>query len=178
MSGRQVSDIHATVIADINSFQVGNNDTVVTTPGTDTPLPGQKHAWNYTIPADIMFETDNTAWVGWGFDFYEQGAPYFVSYDASTVGVLNVSYGVSIYSRRERGPSDQTKAEIIECYERLGSQDFTDLVKTMQRTLTDGRRSKNLSWRAPPAPSRKDRTHNQLSLVRILDHINITPWDP
>lgn len=148
VDGDRVSDIRATVIADVNSFQLGDNDTVITTPGTDTPLPGQTYAWNYTIPAEIMAETDNTAWVGWGFDFYNQGAPYFVSYDASTTGVKNVSYGVSIYSRRERGPSDETVSEIIECYDRLGSSFFTDLVKTWRRTPTDGRRSNNLSWRA------------------------------
>jgi hypothetical protein len=148
VEGDQVSDIRATVIADVNSFQLGDNNTVITTPGTDTPLPGQAYAWNYTIPAEIMAETDNTAWVGWGFDFYEQGAPYFVSYDASTTGVKNVSYGVSIYSRRERGPSDKTVSEIIKCYEQLGSSLFTDLVKTWRRTPTDGRCSDNLSWRA------------------------------
>jgi hypothetical protein len=157
VSGEHVSDIHATVIADINSFQFGDSNTVITTPGTDTPLPDQKYAWNYTIPAEIMAETDNTAWVGWGLDFYDQGAPYFVSYDASTVGVKNVSYGVSIYSRRERGPSERTVTEIIECYDKLASKDFADLVRTMQRTPTDGRRTHNLSWRAAsslrPAPS-------------------------
>jgi hypothetical protein len=113
------------IIADINSFQLGDNDTVITTPATDTPLRGQTYAWNYTIPADIMFDTDNTAWVGWGYDFHEQGAPYFVSYDASTKGVKNVSYGISIYSRRERGPSDRTMAEIMRCYKQLESEDFT-----------------------------------------------------
>lgn len=161
-----MSDLRALVIADVNSFQLGDNDTVITTPGTDTPLPGQTYAWNYTIPPEIMAETDNTAWVGWGFDFYEQGAPYFVSYDASTTGVKNVSYGVSIYSRRERGPSDKTVAEIIECYDRLGSQHFTDLVKTWQRTPTDGRRSDNLSWRAEPAakPTRQENMNQENNL--------------
>jgi hypothetical protein len=96
-----------------------------------------------------MFDTDNTAWVGWGYDFYEQGAPYFVSYDASTVGVKNVSYGLSIYSRRERGPSDGCVAEILACYERTGSKSFLDLARSMRRTPTDGRRSDRLSWRAP-----------------------------
>ncbi|KAH8589821.1 hypothetical protein B0O99DRAFT_599618 [Bisporella sp. PMI_857] len=165
VNGDQVSEIHATVIADVNSFQLGDNNTVITTPGTDTPLPGQKYAWNYTIPAEIMAETDNTAWVGWGFDFYEQGAPYFVSYDASTVGVKNVSYGVSIYSRRERGPSDKTVAEVAECYNMLGSKVFADLFRTMRRTPTDGRRSDNLSWRGPS-------THkeNQIQKGRALDH--------
>jgi hypothetical protein len=157
------------VIADVNSFQLGDNDTVITTPGTDTPLPDQTYAWNYTIPAEIMAETDNTAWVGWGFDFYEQGAPYFVSYDASTTGVKNVSYGVSIYSRRERGPSDSTVAEIIKCYEQLGSDHFTDLVKTWRRTPTDGRRSDNLSWRAASAHKeghvqRGSQPYNQIRL--------------
>jgi len=159
VSGEEVSDIHAMVIADINSFQLGDNNTVITTPGTDTPLPDQKYAWNYTIPAEIMAETDNTAWVGWGFDFYEQGAPYFVSYDASTVGVKNVSYGVSIYSRRERGPSEKTVTEVIECYDKLGSKYFTDLVRTMQRTPTDGRRSDNLSWRAASAQKENQEQH-------------------
>lgn len=145
----KVSDLQATVIADINSFQLGDNDSVITTPATDTLLPGERYAWNYTIPADILWATDNTAWVGWGYDLYEHGAPYFVSYDAFTQGVKNMSYGISLYSARERGPSDKTVAEIIECYEKLGSEDWTALVKTMERTPTDGRRSENLSWRAP-----------------------------
>jgi hypothetical protein len=151
LEGGLVSDLHAAVIADVNSFQLGDNDTVITTPGTDTPLPGQKHAWNYTIPAEIMFETDHTTWVGWGFDFYEQGAPYFVSYDASTHGVKNVSHGVSIYSARERGPSDRTVEEIADCYDKLGSKVFAALFRSMKRTPTDGRRSNNLSWRGPSA---------------------------
>jgi len=144
-----ISGIQATAIADINSFQVGDNDTIITTPGLDRLLSGEVFAWNYTIPADIMSETDNTAWVGWGYDLHEQGAPYFVSYDASTTGVINVSYGISIYSQRERGPSDRTVAEIFECYEALGSTDFTALAQSMRRTPTDGRRSESLSWRAP-----------------------------
>lgn len=169
MEGNQVSDIRATVIADVNSFQLGDNDTVITTPGTDTPLPFQSYAWNYTIPAEIMAETDNTAWVGWGFDFYEQGAPYFVSYDASTTGVKNVSYGVSIYSRRERGPSDKTVSEIVECYEQLGSSHFTDLVKTWRRTPTDGRRSDNLSWRAAS-------TYKEGYAQRVIQPYKQTPF--
>ncbi|KAI1135173.1 hypothetical protein F5Y05DRAFT_395811 [Hypoxylon sp. FL0543] len=147
VNGSRLSDIHATVIADVNSFQLGDNDTVIETPGTDTPLPGQIYAWNYTIPAEIMAETDHTAWAGWGYDFYEQGAPYFVSYDAATTGVKNVSHGVSIYSRLERGPSDRTVAEVAECYDRLGSEAFSSLFRSMKRTPTDGRRSHNLSWR-------------------------------
>ncbi|SPJ88844.1 uncharacterized protein FTOL_12739 [Fusarium torulosum] len=150
VEGDRVSDIHAGVIADLNSFQLGDNNTVIITPGTDTPLPGEAYAWNYTVPADVMAETDNTAWVGWGFDLYEQGAPYFVSYDASTTGIKDVSYGVSIYSRREGGPSDKTVLEISKCYDRLGSKHFADLVKTWRRTPTDGRRSENLSWRSRP----------------------------
>jgi hypothetical protein len=150
-----MSDIHATVIADINSFQIDDNDIVITTPGTDTPLPGQRYAWNYTVPAEIMAETDHTGWVGWGYDFYEQGAPYFVSYDASTVGVKNVSFGVSIYSSRERGPSDRTVEEIASCYDKLGSEHFSALFRSMQRTPTDGRRSENLSWRGPAALKEK-----------------------
>ncbi|CAG8960471.1 hypothetical protein HYFRA_00008190 [Hymenoscyphus fraxineus] len=160
VTGGRVSDLHAMVIADVNSFQLGDNDTVITTPGTDTPLPGQKYAWNYTIPAEIMAETDNTAWVGWGFDFYEQGAPYFVSYDASTVGIKNVSHGVSIYSARERGPSDRTVAEIAECYDKLGSVVFADLFRSMQRTPTDGRRSNELSWRGPSADVENQKKRN------------------
>lgn len=166
--GEQVSDIHVAVIADINSFQLGDNDTVITTPGTDTPLPGERYAWNYTVPVEIMAETDNTAWVGWGYDFYEQGAPYFVSYDAATVGVKNMSFGVSVYSSRERGPSDKTIAEIAECYDQLGSEHFTTLFRTMRRTPTDGRRSNNLSWRGPSAhdehPEHIGRGVNQLLL--------------
>ncbi|EHK22017.1 uncharacterized protein TRIVIDRAFT_70971 [Trichoderma virens Gv29-8] len=157
VKGNLVSDIEPTVIADVNSFQMGDNDTVIITPGTDTPLPGEVYAWNYTIPADIMAETDNTAWVGWGFDFYEQGAPYFVDYDASTTGVLNVSYGISIYSRRERGPSDQTVAEIAKCYDKLGSKDFADLFRSMRRTPTDGRRTHTLSWHGPSAAKEEKR---------------------
>jgi hypothetical protein len=141
--------LEALVIADVNSFQLGDHDTVITTPGTDTPLPGLSYAWNYTVPAEIMAETDNTAWVGWGYDFYEQGAPYFVSYDASTTGVKNVSFGVSIYSSRERGPSDKTVAEIAACYDTLGSDIFSQLFRSMKRTPTDGRRSNNLSWQGP-----------------------------
>lgn len=168
MNGGLVSDLHATVIADVNSFQLGDNDTVITTPGADTPLPGQKYAWNYTIPAEIMAETDNTAWVGWGFDFYEQGAPYFVSYDASTVGVKNVSYGVSIYSARERGPSDRTVREIADCYDKLGSVDFAALFKSMRRTPTDGRRSNNLSWLGPSAHVENQKQRNRAFEQRPL----------
>lgn len=160
VNGAQVSDMHATVIADINSFQLGDNDTVITTPGTDTPLPGLRYAWNYTVPADIMTETDNTAWVGWGYDFYEQGAPYFVSYDASTVGSKNMSFGVSIYSSRERGPSDKAVAAVAECYDRLGSEHFAALFRSMRRTPIDGRRSHTLSWRGPSAAQKQLQTQS------------------
>ncbi|KAI1866453.1 hypothetical protein JX265_007754 [Neoarthrinium moseri] len=166
INGARVSDIHATVIADINSFQLGSNDTVITTPGTDTPLEGQSYAWNYTIPAEIMAETDNTAWVEWGYDFYEQDVPYFVSYDASRTGGKNVSYGVSIYSQRERGPSDNTVAEIAKCYDKLGSEVFATLFRTMRRTPTDGRRSDNLSWRGGAVANAQQARHsNQIPLL-------------
>ena len=164
-SGERLDGTRALVIADINSFQLGDNDTVITTPATDVPLAGHFYAWNYTIPADIMFETDHTAWVGWGYDWYEQGAPYFLSYDASTTGVKNVSYGLSIYSARERGPSDRTVEEIWNCYDRLGSQAFADLARSMRRTPTDGRRSENLSWRAPYWRSSEPSGNNQRAIL-------------
>ncbi|KAL4938892.1 hypothetical protein BDV06DRAFT_199994 [Aspergillus oleicola] len=143
-----LSSIKPAVIADINSFNLPPSNTTITTPGTDTPLDGIPYAWNYTVPASIMFETDYTCWAGWGYDFYAQGAPYFVSYDASTVGVKNMSFGVSIYSARETGPTDRTVEEVTRCYEELGSGIFVDLFRSMRRTPVDGKRSERLSWRA------------------------------
>ncbi|KAL4965800.1 uncharacterized protein BDV14DRAFT_199574 [Aspergillus stella-maris] len=143
-----LSTLHPTKIADINSFNLPPSNTTVTTPGTDTPLHGIPYAWNYTVPASIMFETDYTCWAGWGYDFYAQGAPYFVSYDASTVGVKDMSFGVSIYSARETGPTDRTVAEIAGCFDGLGSGTFADLFRSMKRTPVDGKRSGRLSWRA------------------------------
>ncbi|KAL4928018.1 uncharacterized protein BDV17DRAFT_292038 [Aspergillus undulatus] len=143
-----VSSLQPTLIADINSFNLPPTNETITTPGTDTPLDGIPYAWNYTVPASIMAETDYTAWVGWGYDFYAQGAPYFVSYDASTMGVKNMSFGVSIYSARETGPTERTVGEIADCYDGLGSSIFAELFRSMRRTPVDGRRSKRLSWRA------------------------------
>lgn len=144
VSGHQVSDIRPTVIADINSFQLGRNDTVIRTLALDVPLAGETYAWNFTIPA--LEAHDNTAWTGWGYDFHAQGAPYFVSYDATTTGIKNVSYGVSIYSAREGGPTKETVDEAAACYDRLGSKTFAALFRSMRRTPTDGRRTHELSW--------------------------------
>ncbi|TLD18125.1 hypothetical protein PspLS_10353 [Pyricularia sp. CBS 133598] len=144
VSGHQVSDIRATVIADVNSFQLRSNDTVIETLALDVPLVGETYAWNFTIPS--LKAHDNTAWTGWGYDFRAQGAPYFVSYDAATTGIKNISQGVSVYSAREGGPTKETVDEAAACYDRLGSKTFAALFRSMRRTPTDGRRTHELSW--------------------------------
>ncbi|TLS20929.1 uncharacterized protein PpBr36_10739 [Pyricularia pennisetigena] len=162
VGGHQVSDIRAMVIADLNSFQLGSNDTVIETQGFDVPLAGETHAWNYTIPA--LEAHDDTAWTGWGYDFHAQGAPYFVSYDATTTGVKNVSHGVSVYSAREGGPTQESVDEAAACYDRLGSKTFAALFRSMRRTPTDGRRTRELSWHGGDA---------NVSVALIWTHIAV-----
>jgi hypothetical protein len=125
------------LVNDLFSFQLPDNDTIITTYGVDTPHPYLPAVLDFAATGILVGATCQYSILVWGCDANRE--PYYASY-STAVELTSTPPGIDLMSTSDQGPDQETIDAVMDGLKKLGNEEITKYVEALERMVQDGGR--------------------------------------